>query len=1085
MKSKFILSFALAAAIFSSMLCGFGNDTAYAEEYTRNEVFNMDDTARMRGAKFITQTKHARFGFDHSIGWVPESTEYCEYWMNGWQDWTDYAGAVVTMYSEKATNKSVFFRWYSRGSYNAKTFYVSWKGWNTMYIPFGSGPRDSVEYIRIGQTNKNDGVMGTELTFSSVRLVKKGEYDFYDSAFGYEVADRTRAELGGSTAVYGGSEYCIVDGTRSLLGKNGEKAIFENGTVMVPKSFIKTLGYKSKTEYTTEKDIDGTAYVSFAEAAELDGQTVLTSEKLAVASRDEDLTVFKTAEDEPPYPTDESKNKLNPYGACAAQLIRMGEIGKAEASADDFAKITSGIKNDLAERNASTADLDKEAETQLELINRNKQNPFEDITGKTARDTAECYARIEKLAAAYSTETSKYCKSDDVKTAVINSLEYMYNNRFGKKQLDGSGVSYADDEYRNVYIPQSLANTLIMMGDDITAEDCKKYLSYYTKNGINFVSDEELVPDSIRAIAAVGALTENSDMLAYASGKLAEQFLYADDEKLQDTTSYLLMDSLHYQYKERRIVEMPKFVRSRTKYLSGQGILSDGSYISGGAHGENGSDGLMLTELIETAKLFEDTPFKQDKSTGERIFEVIENGYYPFVYNGKMARAVTGNDGENLAEKGKTVLGAMLDALDIVPDEYEPKLKGMIKSVYAQYGSAESLGFNAERTELLKKVTEDSAVTAEKSVSNNIYPRMDKMVQRGENFSMTLSMSSKRIFDYDSTECKNLTGWYQGSGMTAVYAEGDSDGFGDEYWSSADPYRLPGTTVMLTDRAKSSVRSGLEYQSSSEFVGGVSDGENGVAAMTVSPYIVKDIIGSGSVGTAEAEGELPPMTIDLSAKKAWFTFDKEIVALGCGITVTGSDEVITTVDNRAGVASVTGGTNWKHYSGSGEYGYYFPQGGNISETEENGYRTLWFAHGLNPKNSTYAYVILPGMNGAETQEYANAPDTEILSNTDKVQAVKNNRSGIKSYVFYDECEFDGIAVSEPVAVMIESEGDSLKLYISDPSQTLKTAKITISGKYAVTRSDIVTAATKAGKTELTVNFGGSRGKTLVTELKKN
>lgn len=69
--------------------------------------------------------------------------------------------------------------------------------------------------------------------------------------------------------------------------------------------------------------------------------------------------------------------------------------------------------------------------------------------------------------------------------------------------------------------------------------------------------------------------------------------------------------------------------------------------------------------------------------------------------------------------------------------------------------------------------------------------------------------------------------------------------------------------------------------------------------------------------------------------------------------------------------------------------------------------------------------------------------------------------------------------------MIESEGDSLKLYISDPSQTLKTAKITISGKYAVTRSDIVTAAAKAGKTELTVNFGGSRGKTLVTELKKN
>ncbi|MDK9580070.1 polysaccharide lyase family 8 super-sandwich domain-containing protein [Sneathia sanguinegens] len=65
-------------------------------------------------------------------------------------------------------------------------------------------------------------------------------------------------------------------------------------------------------------------------------------------------------------------------------------------------------------------------------------------------------------------------------------------------------------------------------------------------------------------------------------------------------------------------------------------------------------------------------------------------------------------------------------------------------------------------------------------------------------------MSSNKIKYYEAMNGENERGWYTGDGMLYLY-NGDIRQFNDEFWSTVDPYRLPGITV---DKAKREDASG-------------------------------------------------------------------------------------------------------------------------------------------------------------------------------------------------------------------------------------------------------------------------------------
>jgi len=258
----------------------------------------------------------------------------------------------------------------------------------------------------------------------------------------------------------------------------------------------------------------------------------------------------------------------------------------------------------------------------------------------------------------------------------------------------------------------------------------------------------------------------------------------------------------------------------------------------------------------------------------------------------------------------------------------------------------------------------------------------------------------------------------------------------------------------------------------------------------------------------------------LYAKKSWFTLDNEIVCLGAGITCGGPAEVHTTAENRRlgtpitnsftlngaaitpaiGWSSNLPSPSWCALSGAG--GYYFPAGttnlqaifvansGSWSQIKSGDsgtvytydYLKLWFNHGLQPTNGSYAYVILPGMNASSVSNYALSPDIIILTNTPIVQAVKKPVLGVVAANFWTNgtSSADLIAVNSKSSVITLESSNSIAIGISDPTQT-NTGSITVTLNRAasglLSADPGVTVVQLAPQIILSVNVNGSHGKT--------
>src|SRR5262249_26343386 len=163
---------------------------------------------------------------------------------------------------------------------------------------------------------------------------------------------------------------------------------------------------------------------------------------------------------------------------------------------------------------------------------------------------------------------------------------------------------------------------------------------------------------------------------------------------------------------------------------------------------------------------------------------------------------------------------------------------------------------------------------------------------------------------------ENLKGWYTGDGMTYLYNQ-DQGQYSDDFWPTVNQYRLPGTTVDTRSRSSCS---GQSYASPKSWVGGTDLWDVGVSGMELKAY--------GS---------------SLTARRSWFMFDDEIVALGAAINSTDSAGVETIVENRKldadgsnaltvngeqkpatlGWSEAMSDVSWFHLDGTG--GYSFPE----------------------------------------------------------------------------------------------------------------------------------------------------------------
>lgn len=213
---------------------------------------------------------------------------------------------------------------------------------------------------------------------------------------------------------------------------------------------------------------------------------------------------------------------------------------------------------------------------------------------------------------------------------------------------------------------------------------------------------------------------------------------------------------------------------------------------------------------------------------------------------------------------------------------------------------------------------------------------------------------------------------------------------------------------------------------------------------------------------------------NVTAKKAWFFFDNEIVCLGAGITSSQAEPVITTVNqswlyndisvsNAATISSRDSNTNNSVAYATPQWllhdsiGYFFPSGGslNVSNITQSGswYRInttqsntaltgkvfkAWFNHGISPTNAKYAYTVVPGLGTVGNMQAYDSSVIRIIKNSDSVQAVRHLSLDIMQVVFYKAGTITdstiSVSVNRPCVVMLKNlHSPQVAFSIADPA----------------------------------------------------
>ena len=266
-------------------------------------------------------------------------------------------------------------------------------------------------------------------------------------------------------------------------------------------------------------------------------------------------------------------------------------------------------------------------------------------------------------------------------------------------------------------------------------------------------------------------------------------------------------------------------------------------------------------------------------------------------------------------------------------------------------------------------------------------------VHRRPTWMATVKMASRKVIGTETLNGDNMKGFYSADGATYLYRDGHEylDIF--PLW---DWRKLPGVTAFATD-APMPVVKGDRPRNNSDFVGGLSDGKQGMTVM--------DLDRAG-----------------LRARKAWIFTDRFVLCLGAGIQADSSLAVTTAIEqcHRHGDLFVLlPGEHWKtaedtvtasgkevrfHHNSIG----YIAWGDGLRATATTERRTgdwhdvmqmypegttvsgnvvqLCLNHGTTPKDASYRYVILPDADREQTADF-DLSTIRVLRNDRTAQAV--------------------------------------------------------------------------------------------------
>ncbi len=320
----------------------------------------------------------------------------------------------------------------------------------------------------------------------------------------------------------------------------------------------------------------------------------------------------------------------------------------------------------------------------------------------------------------------------------------------------------------------------------------------------------------------------------------------------------------------------------------------------------------------------------------------------------------------------------------------------------------------------------------------------DFQVKRTTDYYLSIKMCSSRVAGSEAWGSENRRGYHSSDGSLMLYQSGDEYKDIAPFWNWR---KIPGNTVAQGNGPYIPNESWLGYHIESEFVGGVSNGENGVAAMR---YIRDGI----------------------NADKSWFVINDLIFCLGSSISSTAEPEITTSVNQIHSVGEIhtskgkMSGTklsgdniSWAWHSNTG---YLFPSGGDVNITNQKvegswydinttlpkdkiqaDIFSIWLSHGVKPKAQRYSYIMVPNASIDKTTKLSKELPYKITNNKDIqiVEALDGSIGGAVCYTAQSVDLMGGIELSEPAVMIYKRDKGQTILTISEPTRKLKSLTI--------------------------------------------
>lgn len=906
---KMLLAIALSISLFAGSLPALAQvwDGYTGEEAGIETIVDMNSLTLIEATDGIPSTK-VRRSASYTLRWREQTSVKNIRFNDIPRDWSRYGTIFVPIYSSVATNQRINMIFYcdlepnttgATSSHFTKAITVDWTGWRVFELStesdfncVNSADWAKVKYLQFNAVNP---VSLTELYFDSItaeRLLDEESKD-QTSAISYSAGDidKFKKAIDGAAAIYNFTKNAYVNGEVKAIGEDVLNTTVKNGLVMAPVELwsdilgaqisgegdTRTITLNGKMLSLKAGEIneslgaapyikDETFYTPVVPIAKALGKEAQTFGLLTVIGEDANIEAFKKSR---------QLEKVGGYVLSASTL-------SVESIKDeDFIEVRKNWRkfllgdenNNLENENVKTLISSIEKSGKAAYNSMNTASDAKVLFGtkevETSDDMTVQYEMMWSMAKAYGTYGSSLYKDESIKSAIFYALEWLWENYYGEDEIGNNG--WRDVLAHNwwdwyVGTPTALLNTLMVMEEEMLQDDINRYIAPF---------------DYIRSIM-----------------KTTKDFWGAQ------TRSYVV--TLSSVLKEDRELLMECLVdldRLLTPQESQYGVMKDWTYLDHKYYPMDGmyGTGILVDRYMEVATILAGTKFEVGSSQKYNQALWVYNTFMPLLHNGVMFFRPCGRSPDFGLQYGRSSIKGALATLGCFSEDDDLAIKMLIKQNVADEKTTAAIsGFLKSiyfTNRLVEVMNDDTLPEAEEYERAMMRYKGDIAAWQKNGISAFVSMSSERIGIHESINYNNMEGWHQGDGGLYIYTDktdGLNDEFGSMFWEHANMYRLPGTTEDTRERAVASLKGA--YLPQRDFVGGVElDGEYIAAAMDFEAYhheTVDDIVDTGSGGAN------PVHFSDLVAKKSYFMFDDEVVAVGSDINSTNDAEVNTYIDNR-------------------------------------------------------------------------------------------------------------------------------------------------------------------------------------------